>query len=76
MENKPKTTASKFLLWGGFAAMMIGLASCGLSCIGHFDNTGSLTDTQLQDYASTGVNMFALGFGAVIVGAILKAFGK
>ena len=56
--------------------MLVGMSSCGRSCIGHFDSAETLTRTELQDYASFGVNSFAVGLVAVIIGAILKAFGK
>ena len=71
-----KQRAARFLLWGGFALFIAGLASCGVGCIGAADSAFN-QNPESESIASGGIgasfHMVVISIVMVFVGSILKA---
>ena len=69
---------ARFLLWGGLAVLVIGLASCGVGCIGAFASAfGTNPEAEeLTGGIGFGTVMLMISVAMIVVGAIIRAIAK
>ena len=65
--------AARFLLWGGLALLVLGMASCGAGCVLLISSAVEGEEATGEGFLTFGTVSLYASIGMIIIGAVLKA---